>query len=139
MASSALRCCRASRRVRGMIGIGAGGHKHITRCPRRRALPSRSRFAWLVCSLGVEPRNANTASMSSTTNQLEHLNSALAGRYVLSREIGHGGMATVYLGRDVKHQRDVALKVFRREVAAALGHDRFRREIELAANLSHPH
>jgi serine/threonine-protein kinase len=48
-------------------------------------------------------------------------------------------MATVFLGRDVKHQRDVALKVFRPEVAAALGHDRFRREIELAANLSHPH
>jgi serine/threonine-protein kinase len=48
-------------------------------------------------------------------------------------------MATVFLGRDVKHQRDVALKVFRPEVAAALGHDRFRREIELAASLSHPH
>jgi serine/threonine-protein kinase len=77
--------------------------------------------------------------MSSSTIQLEQLNAALAGRYVLSREIGHGGMATVYLGRDVKHQRDVALKVFRPEIAAALGHDRFRREIELAANLSHPH
>src|SRR4029078_10093590 len=77
--------------------------------------------------------------MSSSTDQLEQLNTALAGRYVLSREIGHGGMATVYLGRDLKHQRDVALKVFRPEVAAALGHDRFRREIELAANLSHPH
>jgi serine/threonine protein kinase/tetratricopeptide (TPR) repeat protein len=75
--------------------------------------------------------------MSDT--QLEQLNSALLQRYVLSREVGHGGMATVFLGRDLKHQRDVALKVFRPEVAAALGHDRFRREIDLAASLSHPH
>ena len=75
--------------------------------------------------------------MSDT--QLEQLNSALLQRYVLNREVGHGGMATVFLGRDVKHQRDVALKVFRPEVAAALGHDRFRREIDLAASLSHPH
>jgi serine/threonine-protein kinase len=75
--------------------------------------------------------------MSDT--QLEQLNSALLERYVLSREVGHGGMATVFLGRDLKHQRDVALKVFRPEVAAAVGHDRFRREIDLAANLSHPH
>ena len=74
-----------------------------------------------------------------SADQLKHLNIALAGRYVLSREVGHGGMATVFLGRDLKHQRDVALKVFRPEVAAAVGHDRFRREIELAANLSHPH
>ncbi len=74
-----------------------------------------------------------------SSDQLEHLNAALAQRYVLSREIGHGGMATVFLGRDLKHQRDVALKVFRPEVAAVLGPDRFRREIELAANLSHPH
>jgi serine/threonine protein kinase/Tfp pilus assembly protein PilF len=71
--------------------------------------------------------------------QLEHLNAALHHRYVLSREVGHGGMATVFLGRDLKHQRDVALKVFRPEVAAAVGHDRFRREIDLAASLSHPH
>ena len=75
--------------------------------------------------------------MSDT--QLEQLNSALLQRYVLSREVGHGGMATVFLGRDLKHQRDVALKVFRPEIAAALGHDRFRREIDLAASLSHPH
>ena len=71
--------------------------------------------------------------------QIGQLNAALDRRYVLAREIGHGGMATVFLGRDVKHQRDVALKVFRPEVAALLGSDRFRREIELAATLSHPH
>jgi serine/threonine protein kinase/Flp pilus assembly protein TadD len=71
--------------------------------------------------------------------QIGQLNAALERRYILAREIGHGGMATVFLGRDVKHQRDVALKVFRPEVAAFLGSDRFRREIELAANLSHPH
>ncbi len=71
--------------------------------------------------------------------QIGQLNAALERRYVLAREIGHGGMATVFLGRDVKHQRDVALKVFRPEVASLLGSDRFRREIELAATLSHPH
>jgi serine/threonine-protein kinase len=74
-----------------------------------------------------------------SSDQLEYLNSALGSRYVLSREVGHGGMATVFLGRDLKHGRDVAVKVFRPEVAAVLGADRFRREIELAANLSHPH
>ena len=72
------------------------------------------------------------------SGRLEGLNNALAGRYALIRELGHGGMATVFLGRDLKHQRDVAIKVFRPEVAAVLGLDRFRREIDLLARLSHP-
>ena len=64
---------------------------------------------------------------------------ALAERYRLTRELGRGGMATVYLAHDVKHGRDVAVKVVRPELAAALGPARFLREIEIAAQLHHPH
>ena len=64
---------------------------------------------------------------------------ALRDRYVLEREIGHGGMATVYLARDLKHQRMVAIKVLRPDLAASLGSERFLHEIEIAARLQHPH
>ena len=64
---------------------------------------------------------------------------ALHDRYVLERELGRGGMATVYLARDVKHDRDVALKVLRPELAAVLGADRFLQEIHISARLDHPH
>ena len=67
------------------------------------------------------------------------LRAALAKRYVIERELGRGGMATVYLARDLKHGRFVALKVLSPAVAASLGADRFLREIELAARLQHPH
>ncbi len=64
---------------------------------------------------------------------------ALADRYTLERELGHGGMATVFLAGDVKHRRKVAIKVLHPEIAAAIGPDRFLREIEIAAQLQHPH
>jgi serine/threonine-protein kinase len=64
---------------------------------------------------------------------------ALADRYEIERELGRGGMATVYLALDRKHDRRVAIKVLRPELAAGLGADRFVREIEIAARLSHPH
>jgi serine/threonine-protein kinase len=64
---------------------------------------------------------------------------ALAGRYTVERELGHGGMALVFLAHDVKHDRRVAIKVLRPEFAAALGAERFLREIHLAAQLHHPH
>ncbi len=64
---------------------------------------------------------------------------ALQDRYTLERELGRGGMATVYLATDLKHKRSVALKVLRPELALTLGPERFRREIELAARLQHPH
>ena len=64
---------------------------------------------------------------------------ALRDRYLLERELGRGGMATVYLARDLKHERPVALKVLLPEPAASLGPDRFQREIKLAARLQHPH
>ncbi|HLZ46022.1 MAG TPA: protein kinase [Gemmatimonadales bacterium] len=62
-----------------------------------------------------------------------------ADRFRVERELGRGGMATVYLARDLKHDRLVALKVLRRELAAAIGVERFLREIQIAARLSHPH
>ena len=70
---------------------------------------------------------------------LARLRAALIGRYTIERELGRGGMATVYLGRDLKHHRAVAIKVLRPELAAALGPERFVREIEIAAGLTHPH
>jgi len=68
----------------------------------------------------------------------ERLTKALADRYRVEREIGSGGMATVYLADDVKHERKVALKVLRPELAAALGRERFLQEIAIAARLNHP-
>ena len=73
------------------------------------------------------------------TDRLDQLKAALAGRYEIEKEIGQGGMANVYLARDLKHDREVAVKVLRPELATALGPDRFLREIKIAANLTHPH
>jgi serine/threonine-protein kinase len=70
---------------------------------------------------------------------LGRLQSALEDRYRLDREIGAGGMATVYLAQDVRHDRKVALKVLRPELAAVIGAERFLAEIKLTANLQHPH
>ncbi len=69
---------------------------------------------------------------------LEGLTKALAGRYRLDREIGSGGMATVYLAEDLRHDRKVAIKVLRPDLAASLGHERFHREVRIAAQLQHP-
>jgi serine/threonine-protein kinase len=69
----------------------------------------------------------------------DHLESALAGRYTIEQELGRGGMATVFRSRDLRHDRDVALKVLRPELAESLGRERFLREIRLAARLNHPH
>jgi eukaryotic-like serine/threonine-protein kinase len=67
------------------------------------------------------------------------LQEALAGRYSIERELGRGGMATVVLAHDLRHERPVALKVLHPELAASLGTERFAREIRLAAGLQHPH
>ena len=69
----------------------------------------------------------------------EGLESALSSRYRVDRELGRGGMATVFLAMDVRHDRKVALKVLHSELSSALGPDRFLREIKLAARLNHPH
>ena len=68
----------------------------------------------------------------------ERLSAALADRYVIERELGAGGMATVYLAHDVRHDRKVALKVLRPELSAILGGERFLHEIKTTANLQHP-
>ncbi|MDH5316606.1 MAG: serine/threonine-protein kinase, partial [Gemmatimonadota bacterium] len=73
------------------------------------------------------------------TDTLERLTLALADRYRLERELGQGGMATVYLAEDLKHHRQVAIKVLRPELSALLGAERFLKEIETTANLQHPH
>ncbi len=73
------------------------------------------------------------------TDLLDRLKTALADRYAINHELGAGGMATVYLAEDLKHDRKVAIKVLRPELAAALGPERFVREIEIAAQLTHPH
>ncbi|MEP7325528.1 MAG: protein kinase [Gemmatimonadota bacterium] len=73
------------------------------------------------------------------TKSSDRLAAALADRYRIERELGQGGMATVYLAEDLKHHRQVAIKVLRPDLAAALGPERFTQEIEIAARLQHPH
>src|SRR5512140_3679313 len=73
------------------------------------------------------------------TDVLVRLTAALADRYRLERELGAGGMATVYLAEDLRHGRKVAVKVLRPELAAVIGADRFLAEIRTTANLQHPH
>jgi TolB-like protein/tRNA A-37 threonylcarbamoyl transferase component Bud32 len=72
------------------------------------------------------------------TDLLDRLRSTLGERYAIERQIGEGGMAIVYRAKDLKHERTVAIKVLRQELAVSLGADRFLREIRVAANLQHP-
>jgi serine/threonine protein kinase len=69
----------------------------------------------------------------------ETVRQALAGRYAIERELGRGGMGVVYLARDLRHDRPVALKLLLPELAARSGAERFQREIQFAARLQHPH
>jgi len=78
-------------------------------------------------------------AVAAPSDYLARLTAALSGKYALESELGQGGMATVYLAEDLKHERKVAVKVMRPELAAAIGSDRFVREIKLAAQLNHPH
>src|SRR6478752_7539266 len=73
------------------------------------------------------------------TDLRAQLQAGLGASYTLERELGRGGMATVFLAQDLKHERKVALKVLHPELAASLGPDRFLREIRVAARLNHPH
>ncbi|HET8648853.1 MAG TPA: protein kinase [Gemmatimonadales bacterium] len=83
---------------------------------------------------GVPPRTMPTGEF-----EVARVRRVLAERYRIERVIGEGGMATVYLAQDLKHKRPVAVKVMRPELAATLGTDRFLREVEIAAQLNHPH
>src|SRR5688500_13078902 len=73
------------------------------------------------------------------TDSFGRLDAALSDRYRIERELGAGGMAPVYIAEDLKHHRQVAVKVLRPDLAASLGAERFLREIEIAAKLHHPH
>jgi tRNA A-37 threonylcarbamoyl transferase component Bud32 len=73
------------------------------------------------------------------TDTPSHLSTALADRYRIERELGQGGMATVYLAQDLRHDRKVAIKVLRPELSAVIGAERFLREIKTIATLQHPH
>ena len=77
--------------------------------------------------------------LSGMSDAVARLNAALEGRYAIERELGEGGMATVYLADDLKHERKVALKVLKPELAAVVGAERFLAEITTTANLTHPH
>ena len=77
--------------------------------------------------------------LSSMSDMVERLNAALEGRYAIQRDLGEGGMATVFLAKDLKHNRNVALKVLKPELAAVVGAERFLAEIQVTANLQHPH
>lgn len=90
---------------------------------------------------GRSPPPSTSSDASTTTGNVHfrRVKQALAGRYVIEREIGRGGMATVYLAHDLKHNRHVAVKVLSPELASALGPQRFLREIEITARLQHPH
>src|SRR5512138_1888933 len=80
-------------------------------------------------------RDADRFPMAEATLPLE----VLADRYRIERELGRGGMATVYLAEDLRHRRQVAVKVLHPDLAQSLGAERFVREIETTANLRHPH
>jgi len=69
----------------------------------------------------------------------DRIQSVLSDRYVIERELGHGGMAVVFLAHDIRHDRPVAIKVFRSDIGDASGAERFQREIRLLARLQHPH
>ena len=73
------------------------------------------------------------------SSQTDRLNAALAGRYRIERHLGEGGMASVYLAEDLRHDRKVAIKVLREDLSASLGKERFLREVKVAAALQHPH
>jgi serine/threonine-protein kinase len=84
-------------------------------------------------------RHSGNEPVASESEALDRLQRGLAGRYVVGRELGRGGAAVVFLARDLKHGREVALKLLRPEVSALLGGERFLREIQVAATLQHPH
>ena len=109
-------------------------------CPAcRTPLPEEALFC-LHCGTatptepGVPPR-----TMATDASEIARVRRGLAGRgYAVERVLGEGGMATVYLATDQKHRRQVAVKVMRPDLAATLGAERFLREVEIAAQLSHP-
>ena len=102
-------------------------------------LPDEALFC-LHCGAAT-PTEPGVPARTTPTGLVEvsKVRGALGERYKVDRVLGEGGMATVYLAEDLKHKRKVAVKVMRAELAETLGADRFLREVEIAAQLSHPH
>src|SRR4030095_10161957 len=111
------------------------GQRSRSTRPGRRPAPTR---AFSDC--WRETRFAHLSSLGRRLTELrEQLEPDLRGSYAIERELGRGGMATVFLAQDLKHKRPVALKVLLPELTASVGAARFHREIEIAARLHHPH
>jgi hypothetical protein len=92
-----------------------------------------------ACPSGMLVSSLILISRHRLTDAVQRLSAALADRYSIERELGAGGMATVYLAEDLKHHRQVSIKVLPPELAAVLGADRFVQEITTTAQLQHPH
>jgi serine/threonine-protein kinase len=95
--------------------------------------------AAIASAAGAAAGDAVMADAGADAADAARVAEALADRYAIERELGRGGMATVYLARDLRHRRSVAIKVLHRELSSALGPERFLREIETTAALQHPH
>ena len=113
---------------------GWGGSAQDYNNNDRQAYVRPSRRAWLRYSL----KGCRGSTLLGMNDEVDRLTEALAARYRIDREIGAGGMATVYLAHDLRHGREVAIKVLRPDVAGQLGADRFLREIAVTASLDHP-
>src|SRR6478672_9817068 len=127
-----MRCSRsAPPRARWCSGRSrrSGRHTRWRRCSASRCFLARPACAGHILS------QAERAAMEF----LQQLAAALGDRYRVERELGHGGMAVVFLAEDLKHHRRVAIKLLKPELSAALGSERFLREIAIAAALQHPH
>src|SRR5262249_37266450 len=105
-----------------------------TTCGRSASSPSPQPVGGLTLAAPSSPPH-----LRSVPADTERLSAALAERYAIERALGQGGMATVYLARDLKHDRRVAIKVLKPELAAVLGAERFVVEIKTTASLQHPH
>src|SRR6266571_1113454 len=129
--------CWAISSARGRLAVPARSSSWLRDNDRSRIGPRKVVGKPRVAK-GLPPSYAY-ARMSRVTDLLPRLHKALADRYSIDREIGRGGMSIVYLARDLPRNRFVALKVFRPDIAAVLGPDRFLDEIQVAAGLAHPH
>ena len=102
-------------------------------------LPAEAQFCFTCGKATPTEPGVPSRTLATGAVEVSRVKKALAGRYRIERVLGEGGMATVYLATDERHHRKVAVKVMRPELAATLGSERFLREVEIAAQLSHPH
>ncbi len=115
--------------------LRGGSAPNVTDCDLERDA-ARASSSGVLLRLAPQPRLAHVYKMPAAPSDVS---AALAGRYVIERELGQGGMATVFLATDLKHDRKVAIKVLKPELAAVLGAERFVQESKTTAALSHPH